>query len=608
MPYAGGKFVPVELITNYGGGANTRDLPEFIERNQSPFPLNVELIGSRFRKFPGFTHFGTDSDEGMPGWTLYNHRILSSEEVMVKTISTRLKFYDEVTETHHLLSSASFTADRRWWFDTFNGYLFGGNGVENLVRWRGSSWGKLQNAVLAGATEIDLQAGEGVLFATSGSGMIEGDTFAWTGKSTDQLTGVTGLTSNHAAGSRVIAELDSSTYSTQPKGSVGAIYKNRLFIRPDDAANTLYFSKLADNTSPQDDLANFTIAASGAGDAGFIIFPAAIRGVKKFLDGSNNAIFLALCADGEAYSVTVTDTAGSPGTTVGLFVPYKNLLADLAGENMVVSTENEIAVVDNFGTMRVMGYGEQSTAVKTERLSDSIATTTDPSLLDFSSGAFRYADRKLFALCRFTGDPYQNFGVIRDTDPNGFVFADCFTWNDIVEWKNRYYAIDSVTGKTYRLKDGRSADGAPIRARYPLPKLNHGVELIHKTARKIRVKGAMTPDCQLFLDLFYDSAVHPQTFVLEGDDTSVVDVNNPSVAMGTVIFGQVPLSGGISNPSDLRPFTATINLGTDRMFYHVLPVWRNEQADVDFEIHSQLHYAVIHDADVEIAGKQISIS
>jgi len=53
-------------------------------------------------------------------------------------------------------------------------------------------------AVAAGATTITLTSGTD--FASAGNGNIDGDSFAWTGKSTNDLTGVTGVSADHATG------------------------------------------------------------------------------------------------------------------------------------------------------------------------------------------------------------------------------------------------------------------------------------------------------------------------------------------------------------------------------------------------------------------------
>ena len=53
----------------------------------------------------------------------------------------------------------------------------------------------LDGAVSAGATIVNLtNAGS---FSSAGSGNIDGDSFKWTGKSTNQLTGVTGVSADH---------------------------------------------------------------------------------------------------------------------------------------------------------------------------------------------------------------------------------------------------------------------------------------------------------------------------------------------------------------------------------------------------------------------------
>ena len=53
----------------------------------------------------------------------------------------------------------------------------------------------LDGAIAAGATTVNLTSG--TAFSSAGNGNIDGDSFAWTGKSTNQLTGVTGISADH---------------------------------------------------------------------------------------------------------------------------------------------------------------------------------------------------------------------------------------------------------------------------------------------------------------------------------------------------------------------------------------------------------------------------
>ena len=56
----------------------------------------------------------------------------------------------------------------------------------------------LNGAISAGATTITLTSGTG--FSSAGNGNVDGDSFKWTGKSSNDLTGVTGISFSHASG------------------------------------------------------------------------------------------------------------------------------------------------------------------------------------------------------------------------------------------------------------------------------------------------------------------------------------------------------------------------------------------------------------------------
>lgn len=59
----------------------------------------------------------------------------------------------------------------------------------------------LNGSVIAGATTITLT--DASSFSSAGNGNIDGDSFAWTGKSSNDLTGVTGISADHATGATV---------------------------------------------------------------------------------------------------------------------------------------------------------------------------------------------------------------------------------------------------------------------------------------------------------------------------------------------------------------------------------------------------------------------
>jgi len=56
----------------------------------------------------------------------------------------------------------------------------------------------LSSPILAGAVSIPVASNSG--FGTTGEGSIDGDSFSWTGKGSNTLTGCTGINVSHAAG------------------------------------------------------------------------------------------------------------------------------------------------------------------------------------------------------------------------------------------------------------------------------------------------------------------------------------------------------------------------------------------------------------------------
>jgi len=59
----------------------------------------------------------------------------------------------------------------------------------------------LNGSVVAGATTITLTSASS--FSSAGNGNIDGDTFSWSGKSSNDLTGVLGVSADHATGATV---------------------------------------------------------------------------------------------------------------------------------------------------------------------------------------------------------------------------------------------------------------------------------------------------------------------------------------------------------------------------------------------------------------------
>lgn len=89
----------------------------------------------------------------------------------------------------------------------------------------------LNGAVSAGATTITLT--DASTFSSAGNGNIDGDSFAWSGKSSNDLTGVTGISADHATGATV-EEGELAEASRQ----ICADYAAGLYLQDDAALST----------------------------------------------------------------------------------------------------------------------------------------------------------------------------------------------------------------------------------------------------------------------------------------------------------------------------------------------------------------------------------
>jgi hypothetical protein len=198
-------------IRDLTGGVNSKQRADKILDNQLVSISGYDFDANTLRSTKGYTKLGTEVDVSIIGKTLYKHEILTGTDVLIKTIGTYVKFYDEVDEQWYKITDATFTANLRWAFTSFNGYLYGNNGTDSWIFWNGGARSTLASQILAGATTIDLATGHGARFSATGDIMIQDEKISYTGVTGDQLTGVTGVLTNHDAGSTVIQKLNSSS-------------------------------------------------------------------------------------------------------------------------------------------------------------------------------------------------------------------------------------------------------------------------------------------------------------------------------------------------------------------------------------------------------------
>ena len=582
-------FRNVLVISDLTGGVNSKQRPTKIQDNQLVSLTGFDFDANSLRRAKGYTKLGTEDDGSLTGKTLYKHEILSGVDVLVKTIGTFVKYYDTVDGEWYKTTLDTFTSGKKWSFVSFNGYLYGNNGTDNWIYWNGSARSTLASEITVASTTIDLATGQGARFPTSGTIMIQDDEIAYSGKTGDQLTGVTGVAATHAAGSTVILELDASTYSALEKVQEGkynlAFYKNRLYFISADNPRKVVHSKLADNTNPETDLVNFTVAGSGAGDAGYGFAPDELVNLVQYINGNNSSILATFCKNGVVYAFAVTDGAS---TTTNVFVPARTMNSYPINSSMVTVAENDLAIVDQFGHCRTLGYGDVNTPLSVKTISQLIEPSLEATYWD--TGCQFYHNRKLYlggaSIDTGTNDIYY----YHDSNYTAWGAYDHWDVIDFAEYNADLYGLSAVTGNVFKLNDGYAVYSDSVDDNYEGDYSSEAVskeynfEQPHqyKQSLQLRGDGFITSNAEVNLDIFLDGALFC-TFLIDGNDTDIL-TTIPNVAVGTIVFGQGVFGGGLPGGTTRKEFYVQMALPTLKNFLKVQFRLRMSGRNVDFEL------------------------
>lgn len=577
-------FKPSLEIRKLTGGINTKKRADKIGDDQQVSILGFDFDADTLRRSKGFTKLGTEYDTTLTGKTIYNHSILTGTEVLVKNIGTFLKYYDTQDDSWYKLTLSTFTANLRWSFASFNGYLYGNNGTDNWIFWNGGARSSLLNAIVAGAVTIDLQVGHGARFAASGSIMIQDDTIAYTGVAGDQLTGVTGVDVDHNASATVIQALDASTYSAVEKARDIAFYKNRLFFISATNPKKIVHSKLADNTNPETDIINFAVGG-GSGDGGFGFAPDAMVALEVFVKNETTSVLAVFCEDGIVYNYVVTD---GTATTTNVLVPTRTMNSFPKQPWLTCVAENDLAFIDQFGHIRTLSYGDINTPLNVKTISNDI----EPSLeaTDFDDGFIKYFKRKLRAGGSSITDGINDIFYYHDGTYNSWGAYEHWDCVDVVEYNNTLVGLSQITGNVWTLDDSYAVyldDAAENNeGTYYSEALSKefdlGKPLLYKSGLKIRAAGFISSNCPAYLDVFTDGTLL-NTFTISGDNTNILS-SVPNVAVGTIVFGTGVFGGGLPGGTTRKEFLAQMQFNIIRNFIKIQFRLRIDEKLVDFEL------------------------
>lgn len=206
-----------------------------------------------------FSAYAFTTGRGMVSGLFFRRLWLAGDDgtdvkiVYVITDRTQDQF-SQVFDTGLTLTTGKYVDLLEW-----QGNIFYANGADTVGEIVTATVGV--GGVTGGSATLNLKGGRGVFFSATGTGRIGTETFSWTGKTADQLTGVTGIASDHDEGEMVTYTL---TYSPNYEDKAAFIEEwlssLNLFGDPDQPF-LWEFSKFATAGSP-DNIRDFSGAPS----------------------------------------------------------------------------------------------------------------------------------------------------------------------------------------------------------------------------------------------------------------------------------------------------------------------------------------------------------
>lgn len=472
---------------------------------------------------------------------------------------------------------ANLTKDAVMGFAAFNqtgvNQLIFCNAEDNFSEWNGAV-GKVasvtSNTITHGG-ENDL-ADEG--FTATGSVLIDGTEYAYTGLSGKTFTGVTPnpTSQNPSAGVGIAQKPDTTTHSALDKGNILVVAAARLWLAgKKNNESSLFYSEVGNAT-------NFT-AGTNPDDPGFEDFPDG-GGPITLIDVKDNKKLIIHKEDGiMQFQLDYTATAKIPQLSVLTLADDSGAANQKAGAGL-----NQAS----FFTTRVEGLKSLARAVEGSDLNlDSISDTILPTIADydFSDAATVYfaPKRVIYVACKTdSGQSYNNkiiaFYIQRGADGQFGVdisIDDGFVADWVVD-RNTLYAMSSIDQNTYKWFDQYSDVGVAQNHKWVSKEFTFNEPARQKEFNKLYIEGFIRTHTKIKVSIIYGilgSGTSVSKIISWDDDF----VSKQKVsALGTDVIGTVSLGASSKDVKDSHVFS--------------VPIHFNANADTRYKIKIETYY------------------
>lgn len=566
-------MVDFKQLSDFGGLVTSLPEDKIPERNASDL-MNIDLSqAGMIQTSGGFSEYGSRI-ENEPGSNLrgflYKKGFGTLKRVKLRVRDNGSKSVLEWLNASNTANSAegewellvdNLTQGAVMGFTAFNqsnaNQLIFCNAVDNYSTWNGVT------GVLASVTATTIVIDEDVAFEgfdATGSILVAGTEYAYTGISASTFTGVTPdpTIQSPSAGSGVTQKPDTTTHTTLPKGNILLTASARVWLAGvTDRPGTMYYSKVADAT-------NYTAADIPDG-AGIEDFPDG-GGAITLLDSKDNSKIIIHKEDGiMVFTLEYTSTAKVPNLEVLTLADDSGATNLKAGAGL-----NQVS----YFTTHVEGLKELSRAIEDANLNmSSITDIILPTIAeyDFTSAACQYYPKKraIFVACKSKSSKTHNdmliaYYIRKNSDGNyigDISIFDSIKASDFILDRNEIFFVSSVDQNTYKLFDRNSANGSGITHRYTTKAFTFGDIVKDKEFDILYIEGLIAYGTKIKISSLYGmfgSKASKEEIIVWNDNTYVS--SQKISALGVDVLGTVSLGASSQDILDSFPFQVAIHM------------------------------------------------
>lgn len=434
------------------------------------------------------------------------------------------------------------------------------NAVENVSTWNGATATFVSDT--ANSITVSNIPLEG--FTATGSLIINGVTYAYTGISSNTFTGVTPdpTVTAHAVGDGVAQAADTSTLSSLAKGNILCTSQGKLFLSGElQNESKVHYSQTGDVT-------DFSVGSGGLGAGGtFDVIEKGGRITYMEPKGASNVII-------HKEDVIVSYGRTTDGTNA--IESFETLAySDDAGATNLKA--GSILNNDSYFCTGREGLKQLSKSINDASLNiNSITDVIIPSIqdFDFSDAAVIFYPRKraIYLACKSSSSASANDRVITyyvKRGANGNYIGDLSIDNlPVADWfiyNRNLHFVSSLDQNAYSMYSRKSARGVGINHKWVSKEFTYGEPARGKEFNTLYIDGYIGDRTKIKITVLYGilGSGGSKSVTLSWNDSSYVSSQKIS-ALGTDVLGAVALGASSNDIQDSYSFSAPIHFDVNK--------------------------------------------